>query len=153
MVRSIGHVVLLLALGQDWMQWKGGQPAAQSQAPDSAGMQQDAGVANVVVLRTQSLVGAGLKYGISLDGMDRGSLWTGRHVEFEAGAGTPHTVGVKCFGGWSPTMKFDSLQFTAANGETIHFKVRPGGACAVIERIGEEEARQMLAKSRKIDAE
>ncbi|MFD0724896.1 hypothetical protein [Lysobacter brunescens] len=153
MLRSIGHVVLLLALGQDWMQWKGGQPAGQPDAPAPAEVQQQDGVATVVVLRTQSLVGAGLKYGVSLDGMDRGQLRTGRHVEFEARAGTPHTVGVKCFGGWSPTMKFDSLQFTAVNGETIHFKVRPGGECAVIERIGEEEARQLLAKSRKIDVE
>ena len=152
-MQVIGQVMLLLALGQDWMQWKSGQPAAQPEAPVSADVRQENGVARVVVLRPQAFIGSGLKYGISIDGMDRGRLGVGRHVEFEASAGTTHVMGVKCFGGWSPTMKFDSVQFTAANGETAYFKVRIGGECAAIEKIGEEEARQLLAKSRKHDGE
>lgn len=152
-MQAIGHVMLLLALGQDWMQWKSGQPAAKPEVPVSAEAQQENGVARVVVLRPQAFIGSGLKYGISMDGMDRGRLGVGRHVEFEASAGVSHVMGVKCFGGWSPTMKFDSLHFTATHGETIHFEVRMGGECAAIARIGEEEARQLLAKSKKIDGE
>lgn len=152
-MRSIGQVMLLLALGQDWMQWKNGPPAGQPEVPASVEPQQQDGVARVVVLRPQAFIGSGLKYGVSLDGMDRGRLGVGRHVEFEARAGMTHVVGVKCFGGWSPTMKFDSMQFTAAHSETVYFEVRIGGECAAIQRIGEEAARQLLAKSRKIDGE
>lgn len=118
-MQPIGHVMLLLALGQDWMQWKGGPPAARVDAPALAEVQQHAGAAKVVVTRTRSIVGAGLKYGVGLDGMDRGSVRTGRHIEFEARAGTPHTIAVRCFGGWSPTMRFDSLQFTPNVGERL----------------------------------
>jgi hypothetical protein len=152
-MRSMGQVMLLLALGQDWMQWKSGQPAGQPELPAAVEAQQQDGVARIVVLRPRAFIGSGMKYGVSLDGMDRGRLGVGRYVEFEAGAGMTHVVGVKCFGGWSPTMKYDSLQFTAANGETVYFEVRIGGQCAAIERIGEEAARQLLAKSRSIDGE
>jgi hypothetical protein len=95
-------------------------------------------------------VGAANPFTIALDGNDLFRIGSGEHAEFPVPAGS-HRIAVKCFGGWTPTMKEDTESFAAAAGETRYFRVAPSATCADIEAIGEGTAKRELGSSTAIN--
>src|SRR5947207_2671879 len=61
----------------------------------------------LVVLRVSSVLGVANSYYVVLDGKDVFVLRSGEHTAFAVVPGE-HAVGVKCFGGWTPTWKQNS---------------------------------------------
>src|ERR687888_540025 len=66
----------------------------------------------LVVLRTSSLYAVASSYYVTLDGREVFVLRSGEHTTFAVPPG-PHTVGVRCLGGWLPTWKQVSADFVA----------------------------------------
>jgi Protein of unknown function (DUF2846) len=176
-MKTITRGVLLFALATDWMRWSDGNPPSAPQppaataaptatpattttttpvaptAPTAVAAQPapQAEPATIVVIRTSNIIGVANKYRVMLDGGQRGSLGSGRYLQFQVSAGE-HGVGVSCFGGWTPTWKKDAVKFTAAAGQTYYFKIHPDLKCAAIETIDAEEGLRMLAKSKRMGA-
>jgi hypothetical protein len=109
-----------------------------------------ANVANVVVVRISSVIGAANGYTVALDGKDIFGIGSGEHAQFAVAPGE-HYIAVKCFGGWSPTWKEESLKFSAAAGASTFFLVSPSGSCAEIKPSTEAEARTHLAGSKQVE--
>ncbi|SFE08753.1 hypothetical protein [Paracidovorax konjaci] len=106
--------------------------------------------ATVTVVRVSSMVGAANGYTIALDGKDILGIGSGEHAEFPVAPGE-HYLGVKCFGGFSPTWKEDALRFTAKPLSSNYFIVRPSMGCAAVMSADEAEARALLPKSKAVD--
>lgn len=100
----------------------------------------------MVVIRTSNLIGAANPFTIALDGNDLFRIGSGEHATFPVPAGQ-HRIAVKCFGGWTPTMKEDARSFTAAAGAASFFRVGPSMNCAAIEAISEATAKKELSGS------
>jgi hypothetical protein len=104
----------------------------------------------VVVARVSSLIGAPNTYTVALDGKDLFHIRSGEHTEFLVETGE-HSIAVKCFGGWSPTMKEDSRKFAANTATTNYFRISPNMSCAEIVAVSMEEADRLLSTSTFID--
>lgn len=100
----------------------------------------------VVTVRVSSFVGAANGYTVSLDGKDLYGIGSGEHAEFLVPAGE-HFIAVKCFGGWTPTWKEDSLKFHASPSETSYFAISPNLKCADIKAVAEADALKLLQGS------
>lgn len=100
----------------------------------------------VVTVRVSSFVGAANGYTVSLDGKDLYGIGSGEHAEFLVPAGE-HFIAVKCFGGWTPTWKEDSLKFRASPSETSYFAISPNLKCADIKAVAEADALKLLQGS------
>jgi hypothetical protein len=87
---------------------------------------------------------------VALDGKDIFGIGSGEHAQFAVAPGE-HYIAVKCFGGWSPTWKEESLKFSAAAGASTFFLVTPSGSCAEIKPSTEAEVRTHLAGSKRIE--
>lgn len=106
-----------------------------------------ASAGKVVTVRVSSIVGAANGYTVSLDGNDLYGIGSGEHAEFLVPAGE-HFIAVKCFGGWTPTWKEDSLKFDAKPSETAYFAISPNLKCADIKAIAEADAKKLLQGSK-----
>lgn len=104
----------------------------------------------VVPIRISSIVGVGNGYTVVFDGKDLLGIGSGEHAEFYATPGK-HTIGVKCFGGWTPTWKEDALEFNATSKTTSYFEISPSGRCASIRQLEEPNAQELLKKSKEIN--
>ena len=93
----------------------------------------------VTVIRIHSVVGVANYYIINLNGTDMFVIRSGQHTKFKLNEGE-HYIGVKCYGGWSPTWKYELLKFSVTPGSSSFIKVAPNFSCAGIESITEEEA-------------
>lgn len=106
------------------------------------------GVATIEVLRISSFVGALNTYKVFFDGKDVAGIGSGERFSFRIDP-SEHYIGVKCFGGFSPTWKKDALRFLATKNATYYFKISPNLSCASIEQIDQTQAIQ-LAKGTKL---
>lgn len=143
-------LLLALVAGQDWMHWN--STPSQPPTADAVAGQANEGKAHVVVIRGSNLIGAALKYGISLDREARGRIGSGHHMLLETTAGT-HRIEVSCFGGWTPTTKVDGLDFEARDGETYFFRVHPDGRCAGIETMSVHDGEALRAETKPVDVD
>jgi len=108
--------------------------------------------AKLVVMRVSSIVGAAATLYVALDGKDIFAIRSGEHTEFKIGSGE-HYIGVKCFGGWTPTMKEQSMLFTALAEKEYFFEISPNLSCAGIEPVAPDAAKKRIATSTFISPE
>lgn len=108
--------------------------------------------AKVVVARVSSVVGAANGYIVALDGKDLLGIGSGEHAEFLLPPGD-HYIGVKCFGGFTPTWKENSLKFEATAAKASYFVVSPNLSCAAIKAADEKDVQQLLPGSKLINLE
>lgn len=106
--------------------------------------------ARVMVVRVSSMVGAANGYTVALDGKDIFGIGSGEHAEFSVTPGE-HYLGVKCFGGFTPTWKDDSLRFTAKQSSSSYFVVSPNMSCAAVRVAEESEAKKLLSSSKAVN--
>lgn len=89
---------------------------------------------DVYVIRESSIVGAAISYAVTVDGSDIFEIGSGQYTKFKLNQGR-HTVGVKCFGGWTPTTKEESIQVAVkANGSSF-LVIAPNARCAGIRQV------------------
>jgi hypothetical protein len=93
----------------------------------------------VTVIRINHPFMFAMHYRISLNGTEIFVIRSGQHTKFKLNEGE-HYIGVKCYGGWSPGWKHESLNFSVTPNSSSFFKVAPNFSCAGIESITEEEA-------------
>jgi hypothetical protein len=108
--------------------------------------------AKVVAARVSSFVGAANGYTVAVDGKDLFGIGSGEHTEFLVPEGE-HYIAVKCFGGWTPTWKEESLKFSAQASDNSYFSISPSGKCAEIKPATEAEAKKLLQGSKFVSLE
>lgn len=108
-----------------------------------------ASAGTVVVVRVSSFVGAANGYTVAFDGKDLFGIGSGEYAEFRVPAGV-HYLGVKCFGGFTPTWKEDSLKFEAKSSDTNYFVVSPNLSCAAVRPASRDEALKLVPGSKQV---
>lgn len=108
--------------------------------------------AKVVVVRISSMVGAANGYTVAFDGKDVFGIGSGENAEFLAPPGE-HYLGVKCFGGFTPTWKEDALKFDATPSSSNYFVISPSLSCAAVRQAEESEAKKLLVGSKPVNLE
>ena len=106
----------------------------------------------ITVIRAKSIVGATNSYIVTLNGADVFAIRSGQYTKFKLSEGE-HYIGIKCFGGWTPTWKEDSLKFTVTSKSNTYFLVSPNLSCASIVSIIEGEAHNRMQSSEYISME
>jgi hypothetical protein len=106
----------------------------------------------VIVLRISNIIGATNSYIITLNGKDIFGIRSGQYTTFKLTEGE-HYIGIKCFGGWSPTWKEDSVKFTVTRNSNSYFIVSPNLSCAIIKPIVETEAQKIIKNSKYVSME
>ncbi len=111
--------------------------------------------AEVIIVRNKSMFGATNSFKITLDGQEILGIRTGEYTQFMVEPGT-HSIGVKCFGGWTPTWKEDKKEFSFKAQTRYYFLVGPVDifeeACAGIEQVAEQEGKERLGGSTYVPA-
>lgn len=100
----------------------------------------------VTLIRTKNMIGITNSYVISLDNNDIFNIRSGQYTKFELSEGE-HSIAVKCFGGWSPTWKENSLKFLMKPNNKTYFLISPNMDCAKIVLISENEAQGIIQES------
>ena len=113
-------------------------------APHAAG--------KVTVMRNRNIVGSANSYYITLDGQDIFKIRIGQYTDFKLNAGE-YYIGLKCFGGWSPTWKNESLKLKVLPNSEYFFIVSPSGTCAEIEELDEKLAKSIIPNSKYVSME
>jgi len=109
------------------------------------------GVAEIVVVRNSNLLGSPNAFKVQVNGEDILSIRTAQYAILRLNAGK-HTVGVKSFGGLTPTTKIDTVEFTARDGDQLYFMISPHfSKNNEIEEIPKSEAEQLIEKSELIE--
>ena len=111
-----------------------------------------ASAGTVVVIRISSFVGSANGYTVAFDGKDLFGIGSGEYAEFRVPPGE-HYLGVKCFGGFTPTWKEDSLKFEAKANGANYFVVSPNLSCAAVKPADREEAMKLIPGSKNIALE
>jgi hypothetical protein len=106
----------------------------------------------ITVIRVSSIVGVANSYIVTLNGTDVFAIRSGQYTKFKFNEGE-HYIGIKCFGGWSPTWKQDSLRFTIAPNSSLYFLVSPNMSCASIVSIAEADGRNRMQSSEYVSME
>ncbi|MGB7302139.1 MAG: hypothetical protein WBD34_22685 [Burkholderiaceae bacterium] len=114
----------------------------------------------ITVVRISSFAGALNGFTVALDGKDIFGIGSGEYAEFFVPKGE-HVITVKCFGGWTPTWKEDSLEFVAKPSEDNFFVIfanfspnfNPNLKCAGIGMSNETEIKIYIESSKRIDLE
>jgi hypothetical protein len=109
-------------------------------------------VSKLVVYRISSIVGVANSYYVTLDGRDIFSIRSGEFTQLSIEAGE-HSVGIKCFGGFSPTWKEDAVQFSALPKSESFFEISPNLSCAEIKAVTVEEGKKQINNSKFISSE
>ena len=102
--------------------------------------------ADVFVIRDSSFAGSAVSLYIIIDGNDMFAIRIGQYTKFRLVSGE-HYIGVKCFGGWSPTWKEDSRRFSVLPQQDAYFIVSPSMSCADIQPISPESGKEWIKKS------
>lgn len=102
--------------------------------------------AEAVIIRNKNFVGATNSYIITLDNSDILGIRIGEYTKFNLEPGK-HSIGVKCFGGWSPTWKENKKEWSFAAKAKYYFLVSPDASCAEIEQITEQDAAKRISES------
>ncbi len=106
--------------------------------------------AEMIIIRNKNVMGAALSYKITLNMQDIVGIRVGEYCKFSVPAGQ-HTLGLKCFGGWSPTTKEMSIDVLCKPNTKYYFLLSPSSICAEIEPINEEEGLKRISKSEYLD--
>ena len=108
--------------------------------------------AKLVLYRISSLIGVTNSYYVILDGKEIFSLRSGEYTGFMIGSGD-HVLGVKCFGGVSPTWKEQYVMHTFSPGGEYFFEIGPDLNCARIKAVSSDEGKTSTSNSKFIDPE
>ncbi len=95
-------------------------------------------------------MGSGASYYVTLDGQDIFAIRVGQYTEFNIVSGV-HLIGVKCFGGWSPTFKEHAISFDLVPGGQAYFVISPDPTCADIKHIGKDEGERRISASKHVE--
>ena len=106
----------------------------------------------VTVIRISSIVGVTNSYKITLNGNEVFGIRSGQYTKFKLNEGE-HYIGVKCFGGWTPTWKEDSLKFNVTPNSNSYFLISPDLSCASIKATTEAEAQEKMKDSKYVSME
>ena len=106
----------------------------------------------VTVVRISSIIGAANGYTVALDGKDIFGIGSGEYAEFLVPEGE-HYIAAKCFGGFTPTWKEDSLKFVAKSSGQNFFLISPNIRCAEIKASSDAEAKKHVESGKQIDLE
>ena len=101
---------------------------------------------DVFVIRDSNFLGSGVSLYITLDGNDIFAIRIGQYTKFGIVSGE-HLIGVKCFGGWTPTWKEDSKRFSILPQQELYFIVSPSMSCADIQPISPELGKEWINKT------
>ena len=126
--------------------------ASSGRMRDLPTVAEGAASSQLVLIRKSSLVGATNSYYVALDGKDIFSIRSGEYTKFRISMGE-HFVAVKCFGGWSPTWKAESVRFVAAQDQVNYFEISPNMRCAEINPVAPEVAAKLMTESTFISPE
>ena len=99
----------------------------------------------VFVIRGANLPAATNSYKLTVDGQAILAMFAGEYTRFLLQPGR-HTLGVRCFGGWSPTWKEKKIDVLLAPRTNSYFLVTPNN-CAKIEPIADNDGLERIAKS------
>lgn len=143
-MRTLVSISLVLALA--------GCGTASGRIGDLPAVANAMSAGKVVTVRINSIVGLANGYTVALDGNDLYGIGSGEHAEFVVSEGE-HYIAVKCFGGWTPTWKEDSVRFLAVPPETSYFVISPNLKCADIRPIAEADAEKLLRGSKLLNLE
>jgi hypothetical protein len=106
----------------------------------------------VTVVRISSMLGVANGYTVALDGKDVFGIGSGQYTELLVPEGE-RFIAVKCFGGWSPTWKENSLKFEAKPSDQNFFVVSPSGSCAEIRLSTGADAKKHIDGAKRIELE
>ena len=107
--------------------------------------------ASITVVRVSSFVGGANSYVVALDGLHVLSIGSGEHAVLPVRSGE-HTIAVKCFGGWTPTWKENSIRVTVPAKAERYIEVAPSWAsCAEIRELADVDGRRRVAESTRIE--
>ena len=85
----------------------------------------------VTVVRPSAFVGGTNSYIVTVGNTEIFRINSGQHTRFTLPAG-PQTIGVRCFGGWTPTWKESTTQITVTADSVHILEISPSGTCAEI---------------------
>jgi hypothetical protein len=108
------------------------------------------GVAEVVVIRNKNVIASGNIFKLQLNGEDVAVVRTGEYLVLRISAGR-HTLGVKSFGGLTPTTKVNTIEIEVEDRErryylmSLHFSKN-----AELELISVDDAQQRIKRSEEI---
>lgn len=102
--------------------------------------------AQAIIIRNKNFVGMTNSYTVTLDSQDIFGIRVGEYTKFNLEPGK-HSIGVKCFGGWSPTWKENKKEWLFAAKAKYYFLVSPDASCAEIEQISEPDATKRISES------
>jgi hypothetical protein len=100
----------------------------------------------VTVIRASSIVDITNSLLLTLDGKEIFGIRSGQYTKFTVNEGN-HVIGVKCFGGWTPTWKEDTRPVKVKTGESHYLLVSPDLSCAGIEPVNEAEGQRRAKDS------
>ena len=104
-------------------------------------------VGNVFVIRNKSIAANTISYYITLNDNEIFAISVGQYTKLRI-ASAEHNIGVKCFGGLTPTWKEDSIKFTLLAQQDAYFIVSPSiSPCADIQSINPESGKEWINKS------
>ena len=103
--------------------------------------------AELIIIRNNSIIGATNSYKITLNKQDILAIRVGEYTKFQVKSGN-NSLGVKCFGGWSPTWKHMNIDVSCKPGNKYYFLISPGGSCAKIEPLKEEDGLKWISESK-----
>jgi hypothetical protein len=101
----------------------------------------------LVLIRSSNLIGAANAYYVALDGKDVFAIRSGENTELKVAEGE-HYVAVKCFGGFTPTWKEESIKFTASPAKANFFEISPSTSCAKIAAVSEDDGKKAVASTK-----
>jgi len=142
MKKMITIVLVFLVLG--------GCSTMSGRVGDMPTVTDEKSASKIVVIRISSIVGGANSYVVALDGKDLLKIRSGQHADFKINAGE-HFIAVKCFGGWWPSWKEDSVKFVAKSNQSVYFEVSPDFSCAEIVKIAKTKADKRLSSSEKLN--
>lgn len=108
--------------------------------------------AESIVIRNKNIVGATNSLIITLDGQEIFGIKIGEYTKFNLEPGK-HSIGVKCFGGWTPTWKEDKKEILFNTESKYYFLISPDLWCAEIEQLTEQEGVKRVSESTYIPAQ
>lgn len=136
------RIVLLLAISLSLAGCGSGR-VVEGELPTVANPEQ---VTNVTVIRESSILGVTNSYYLALNDIVVFAIRSGEHTSFELASGR-HEISVRCFGGWTPTLKRHRLVHEFRPKEKAYFLIAPGGSCATIVPIDGSEAADYIEDS------
>ena len=92
------------------------------------------------------------KYRITWDGQEVFGIGEGEYASFNVAPGM-HSIGVRCFGGFTPTWKEDRLEARFTARMRYYFLVSRSVSCAEIKVLTDTEGPAWLSRSRNVESD